>query len=214
MCLPAEHFHWRSVHGYRSFPRLRSPISENVFPPRGIYCRSQTASIFTLPPACNTCVSQVNIALILDGSGSIDTNEWALETDFAEDVVAAFADRNLFENGGTATYVQFASAVGPSGTFNSTEAFNDFIDAAGKLGGGTNIESGIARGRELLSDAPASSLSFMIVITDGNGGRPEDEADAARAEGTRVFAVGVGEKTKGILGALSHSLQIFPITSV
>lgn len=43
-------------------------------------------------------------------------------------------------------------------------------------------------------NASSSSVAFMIVVTDGNGGNPLAEADAARAEGTAVFAVGVGER--------------------
>lgn len=38
----------------------------------------------------------------------------------------------------------------------------------------------------------------MVVITDGNGGDPKPEADAARAEETIVFAVGVGEEEKTV----------------
>ncbi|CAN0599490.1 unnamed protein product, partial [Laminaria digitata] len=46
---------------------------------------------------------QVNLALVLDGSATINAlNEegWDLEKGFAVDTVAAFAARNLFDNGG------------------------------------------------------------------------------------------------------------------
>lgn len=57
------------------------------------------------------------------------------------------------------------------------------------------FQAGIAAGRALLAGNLASA-NFMVVITDGEatfGGDPTIEADAARAEGTTIFAVGVGE---------------------
>ncbi|CAN0600296.1 unnamed protein product, partial [Ectocarpus sp. 12 AP-2014] len=70
--------------------------------------------------------------------------------------------------------------------------FNAFVDGSTKyLSGGTDIIDGIAKGRELLKVSPATT-SFMIVTTDGISSSPKDEADAARAEGTIVYAVGVG----------------------
>lgn len=50
---------------------------------------------------------------------------------------------------------------------------------------------GVEEARGLLN-AQTGTAAFMIVITDGNGGDPAAEADAARADGTIVFAVGVG----------------------
>lgn len=138
---------------------------------------------------------KVNLALVLDGSTSILSAEWPQEKDFAKDAVVAFADRNLFDNGGSASYVQFSSVVQSYGTFTSLEDYEDFVDEDFQVVGGTNIAAGIQTGQELLIASP-STASFMIVITDGEynyGGDPTAYAEAARAEGTTIFAVGVGE---------------------
>lgn len=139
---------------------------------------------------------QVNVALVLDGSGSINSTNWVLEKRFAKDVVAAFAERNLFENGGTASYVQFDWSLESSGTFYSLESFNSFVDGDVQGKFGTTISIGIAEGRRLLN-ANDSSASFMIVITDGNDTSSDPsaapaEADTARADGITIFAVGIG----------------------
>lgn len=137
----------------------------------------------------------MNLALVLDGSGSIYSGDWELEKEFAKDAVAAFNKRNLFQNGGTASYVQFSSSVVSSGTFYSVQDFNDFVDADLQYGWGTSIDAGIAEGRLLLNlNESLAAGAVMIVITDGNSDltSAEIQADAARDEGTVIFAVGVG----------------------
>ncbi|CAN0492695.1 unnamed protein product, partial [Hapterophycus canaliculatus] len=43
---------------------------------------------------------QVNLAIIIDGSSSVNSTNFALSKEFAKDAVDAFADENLFVNGG------------------------------------------------------------------------------------------------------------------
>lgn len=73
--------------------------------------------------------------MVLDGSGSIASADWLLEKDFAKNTVAAFANRNLFDNGGTASYVQFSSSVESFGTFPSQSEFDAFVDGDDQAGG-------------------------------------------------------------------------------
>ena len=139
----------------------------------------------------------MNLAVVLDGSGSVKSDEFALEQGFAMDAVAAFADRNLFDNGGMASYVQYAMVLASSATFDSAQDFNDFVGADKQVKGGTTTSIGIAEGTRLLGANPASA-SFMIVTTDGKSSSTsatKKAADAARAEGIIVFAVGVGGST-------------------
>ena len=144
-------------------------------------------------------LSKVNLVLVLDGSSSVLPSDFALEQGFAMDAVAAFADRNLFDNGGMASYVQYAKHLASSASFDSPQDFNEFVGTDMQARGGTTTSIGIKEGTRLLGDNPASA-SFMIVITDGKSGvipATKSAADAARAEGTTVFAVGVG-------GSASH----------
>eukprot|EP00904_Undaria_pinnatifida_P002780 jgi/Undpi1/12502/HiC_scaffold_5.g02173.m1 len=134
-------------------------------------CPCVDASLtFTLEGETTVAANTVNLALVLDGSGSVSSSEFLSEQQFAVDTVAAFAARNLFDNGGMASYVQYSTFLIWSGT-----------------GQGTNTHIGINEGTALLTATDATA-SFMIVITDG-------QTDAARAEGIVVFAVGVGTGT-------------------
>lgn len=138
---------------------------------------------------------QVNLALVLDGSSSIDGADFVLEQQFAVDTVTAFATRSLFDNGGMASYVQYASSLVASGMFDSVEGFTDFSDADVQSGGVTMTNLGIDEGTALLGATDATA-AFMIVITDGGSTDPAATiiaADAARAAGIMLFAVGVGE---------------------
>lgn len=171
--------------------------------------------------------SQVNLAVVLDASGSINNDtgidEWGLEKEFAKNTIAAFASRNLFENGGTASYVQFSDDANFPATFTSEAGFDAYIDATIQVEGDTNIVAGIAAGRELLNTSP-SSAAFMIVVTDGDvtGGYddPSAEAQAARDDGITVFVVGVGEAlawtddfVRGLFHAARRILSIEETTS-
>ena len=136
----------------------------------------------------------MNIALVLDGSGSVGSDDFEIEQEFAKNLTAAFAESNLFANGGSASYVQFTSYVDASdtGTFYSLAGFNDFVDANEYNGGFTNIDAGINAARALLNNAPNASASFMFVLTDGAD--TVTDADDARADGITLIAVGVGKE--------------------
>lgn len=116
---------------------------------------------------------QVNVAVVIDGSGSVPGEGFIKSLDFAKSLAARFGAENLFSNGGSASFTQFSSTASAGGTFQTQEAFNNHVDGVTQMGGGTDIPAAIARGRELLANAPnTGTASFMIVITDGNGGDP------------------------------------------
>lgn len=106
------------------------------------------------------------MAVIIDGSGSVSSVEEELEKEFAKSAVASFASRNLFTNGGMASYASFATIASEGGTFGSSAEFDEFVDTALTASGDTNIEAGLIKGRELLN-ADSATASFLILITDG-----------------------------------------------
>lgn len=89
---------------------------------------------------------KVNVVVVVDGSGSILADDWILQQQFAKDTVEAFARRNIFANGGTASYVQFGDSTYDEGTFDSAETFNAHVDAVNqsyyRSGIGTLIGAG------------------------------------------------------------------------
>ena len=116
---------------------------------------------------------KVNVAVIIDASGSVSGANFLLEKEFAKDAVASFASRNLFDNGGTASFAQFSTSATEGGTFASSEEYDAFVDADPRNSGGTVISTGLAKGRELLGANPATA-SFLILITDGNSAFSDD----------------------------------------
>lgn len=135
-------------------------------PPEYVRVLSQsTVVILLLLPSSH----QVNVAVIIDSSGSVSASELLLEIDFAKKAVASFASRNLFTNGGTASYASFATSVSEGGTFSSTAEFDEFVDNDPRASGGsTNIAAGLSKGRELLNADESATASFLILITDGD----------------------------------------------
>eukprot|EP00752_Nemacystus_decipiens_P018573 g16652.t1 len=163
-----------------------------VFDPSFVSSDAGGDFTFTMEGTTTVTSNVVNLAIIVDASGTVDDLELADSIDFAKATVAAFAEQNLFENGGTASYAQFASSAQEGATFTSQLDFDNHVDTLNRISGGTRIDLGVAEGRRLLAAAPEATASFMVVITDGDGGDPADESNAARDEGIILFAVGVG----------------------
>eukprot|EP00903_Cladosiphon_okamuranus_P021746 g19994.t2 len=161
--------------------------------------------MFEMEGRTAVAANTVNVAVIIDSSASVDSDEHFLEKEFAKDAVASFSSRNLFDNGGTASFAQFAETATNGGTFDNIADFDDHVDNVSRTAGGrteANVSVGLAKGRALLN-AFSSTASFLILVTDGNaGGDPKVEADAARAEGITVYAVGVGDVPAATLEAI------------
>lgn len=79
---------------------------------------------------------------MVDGSDSIEPEDWEKEQRFAKQAVAAFARRNIFENGGSASYVQFTTFPFYMGTFYSEELFDAHVESVIQFRGGTDIVNG------------------------------------------------------------------------
>lgn len=144
---------------------------------------------------CVDVATQVNVAVVVDGSGSIVAADWETEKEFAKKIVDTFDKQGIFENGGSASYVQFSSGLISWNTATSVQDFNHFVDGDIQAIGSTYASSGIEKAQELL-DADTASAKYMVVVTDGQSmGTPGAAADKARNEsGIRIFSVGVGEK--------------------
>lgn len=88
---------------------------------------------------------------MVDGSPSVEPDEFVLAQQFAKDTVEAFGRRNIFDNGGTASYVQFSGTTYDEGTFDSPESFSAHVDTVVQTGSGTDIVEGKRPACRLLS---------------------------------------------------------------
>eukprot|EP00903_Cladosiphon_okamuranus_P005863 g5800.t1 len=161
--------------------------------------------LFEMEGRTTVAANTVNVAVVIDSSSSVNSDEHFLEKEFAKNAVASFSSRNLFDNGGMASFAQFGDAATNGGTFDNIADFDDHVDNVPRTVGGradANIARGLAKGRELLH-AYRSTASFLILVTDGIAGRnPKAAADAARAEGITVYVVGVGDVPVAALQAI------------
>eukprot|EP00752_Nemacystus_decipiens_P006426 g5789.t1 len=181
------------------------------------YPDDEPSLTFTMEGATNLKTNNVNVVLVVDGSPSVEPEEFVLAQEFAKDTVEAFGRRNIFENGGTASYVQFSGSTSYEGTFDSPESFNAHVDTVIQTGSGTDIAEGLLVGVELLK-ANASSFGFVVLVTDGeanSGGDPVETAELIRADNTTtIFAVGVGADISNgtLLGIAGEEVNVFSVT--
>lgn len=144
------------------------------------------------------------MAVIIDSSGSVSDAELDLEKDFAKSAVASFASRNLFTNGGMASYASFSTVASEGGTFASSVEFDEFVDNDPIVSrSSTNIEAGLSKGRELLNADASATASFLILITDGDwntGADPQVRPAQSRFDSIRLI-------TSAVLALQMHMKQ-------
>lgn len=149
------------------------------------------------------CKGKFDLMLVVDESGSIGSTNMATVRTALHNFVDALV---LATEGPNAGQTSFASiGVLDQELTDSTAAMHAAIDTL-VSGGLTNLSAGIALANDEFNSVRdrADAPNIMLVITDGQpntcyvGGCADpaaeaaDYADAARADGTEVYVVGVG----------------------
>lgn len=153
-----------------------------------------TLSLTGMDGACLPQRQPVDVALVMDSSGSMSGEPLA----DAKTAAKGYLDR--MDPG-----IDQVALV----SFSDSAAVNQVLAAyAGPVraaietltaGGGTNIEDGISRSQAELSGPRhvAGHQPVLILLSDGQstaGGDPRAAADAAKAAGTRIFTIGLGNE--------------------
>ncbi len=144
-----------------------------------------------------TCETSIDLVLVIDGSGSIFASDFSKVKDFSNDLVSSFA---VSDSAARIGVVQFSGEgqgrveIGLSGNASAVHAA---INNMAQIEGYTDIQEGLALGQdEIAANARPGVPRVIILLTDGQQegapGDPVAEAEAARAAGTEIFAVGVG----------------------
>ena len=192
-CYGATCAYWESV-GYSC------STLENSYGCDCAGCGCQTAHPTPEPTVACKQTSQavpIDMVFIVDGSGSVGASGFQDSKDFVNDVVAQF---NI-GSGSTDTrvgVVQYSSSgssitIATLAVGTSVSTITSAVDSMYFQNGGTYTGQAITYAQDsVLDSARATAQKLMIVLTDGQSAdTPGTTADAARAAGITVFAVGV-----------------------
>lgn len=136
----------------------------------------------------------LDLAFVVDGSGSIQQNGFDLSRQFVSEVLDRFTVSSSDTRIGI---VQFSSSAQAEVTFSGGESaafVHNALDSMNWMNGGTQTSNGILYTKDnLFINARPDAAKVMIVLTDGaSGDNSQVGANLARAEGITMMSVGVG----------------------
>lgn len=136
----------------------------------------------------------LDLMLVLDGSGSISEPDFEVMREFVRNMVASFTIGPRDANVGI---IQFSTTAELYIELSDdAAAINAAVDNMTKFGESTNIAAAIDLAQAQFVTRRAGIPRVIIVLTDGRhnqSGNPIVSADRARAQGTAVFGIAVGD---------------------
>ncbi|MCP4164841.1 MAG: VWA domain-containing protein [Chloroflexi bacterium] len=170
----------------------------------------ETTVILTITGKGNCPASErhADVMLVIDRSGSMDNDGWdSAINDYqpigdAKNSAKAFIDRlDLSPDGDQVGLVSYSSTARLDQTLTrSAGAMRSAIEAL-SADGRTSISAGIDQAQLELESGRHSLLnqSIIIVLSDGkhnepSSSSPQPSADAAKAKGTRIIVIGLGNE--------------------
>ncbi|XP_067837874.1 integrin alpha-X-like, partial [Heptranchias perlo] len=182
-------------------PTLSHPCGINMYQNGICYLfNSQLENVARFPPKTQDCFStKVDLAFLIDGSGSIVPEDFKRMKIFMVRILRRFQDRDV-----QFAVMQFSHLVRKEFNFEEFERSNRselMVSRIEQIKGDTYTPTAIkAIGEEIFvehSGLRTDSRRVMIVITDGKSNDPNTRFSEAiaRAESKRIlrFAVGVGD---------------------
>jgi len=155
-----------------------------------------TATPSLTPTTDVSCTDSIDLMFVLDGSGSISSNDFTAMKNFVNNVLSAFT---ISSSGAKAGVIQFSSQG--QGKVEQTLAGDALaikaaVSAMTEIGGSTDIQEGLdLANTELTKNGRANIPKVIIFLTDGvhnQPGNPSYAAQVAKNAGSTIFAVGVG----------------------
>ncbi|XP_031556840.1 uncharacterized protein LOC116293538 isoform X2 [Actinia tenebrosa] len=153
---------------------------------------------------CPHCPNTIDLAFLLDASGTIDDSQWKLTKDFVRGVSSAF---HVADNGTRTAIITFSTLPHLEKTFqemNEKDIMDAYLDSVTQPRGETRTDRALKLAREhILSDDSGSRLTVpkaVVMITDGGTRAKSKMAIQRRAhelkdlDGATVVVLGVGEK--------------------
>lgn len=156
---------------------------------------------------CPTLERHADVMLVIDRSGSMS----GAPLQDAKDAAKVFVDRlDLSPGADQVGLVSYASSALLNHQLSRTAGTVRMAIDALSAGGNTNITDGINKAQAELESARhvPDNRPVIILMTDGRhnvGPGPGPAADAAKAKGTRIFTIGLGDVDEAELKSLASS---------
>ena len=143
-----------------------------------------------------TCASAIDVMLVLDSSHSIDADEFALIQQFAQDLMVELKASSPDAHIGIVQFSGQGQGRLESGLIGNTDTLSATIAGLSHIRGRTDMQEGLFLAQEeLRANGRDDVPRFVFLLTDGyhnEKGDPVSEALTARAEGSEIFVLGVG----------------------
>ncbi|XP_067667789.1 uncharacterized protein [Haliotis asinina] len=156
------------------------------------------------------CRTQLDLAFILDGSGSVSTRDFRRMLDFIVDIVS---ELDISEDGVKVSTVEYASYVGGDilfKNFTTKDSLLNSISNIKKSGGGTNTAAAILHTVNVLFSSAAgarpNAKRVAILLTDGRSNSKSatiSAAQKAKDDGITMISVGIGSIDQSELKAVA-----------
>merc|ERR1719419_1281879 len=172
----------------------KAPSSSPTSSPTSGPTTSPTYEPSTSPTVECVVSKPLDLAFVVDGSGSIQQNGFDLSREFVSEVLDRFTVSSSDTRIGI---VQFSSSAQTEVTFSEGESaafVHNALDSMNWMNSGTQTSNGIQHTKDnLFINARPDATKVMIVLTDGaSGDNSQVGANLARAEGITMMSVGVG----------------------
>ena len=141
----------------------------------------------------------MDIAFIIDSSGSIGRSDYLKQKNFVKEVVKSFDLAPDYSQAAIVLFSTSASVQARFGQYVTTEEFAKAVDALPYERGLTRIDRGLDLAATVIfPEARAGVPKLALLITDGSQTQPADTkglreaSDPLRKAGVHVLAVGIG----------------------
>ena len=152
--------------------------------------------LFLEPPACQT---PVDLAFIVDSSGSIGSKNYLKEKHFIKQLARSFGVAPGQSRAALVLYSNSASVKAGFDQYPTLEEFHKSVDDLPYEEGSTRIDLALEKAnQEVFPQARKGVPKIAILITDGKQTKTadskglEEASEPLRKAGVRVLAVGVG----------------------
>lgn len=160
------------------------------------------------PPQQSVHGCSLDLMLVLDGSGSIQSTDFQTMKAFVRQLAASF---DIGPTGANIGIIQFADTAELYLPLSEdSDSVFAAIDGMTQFGNRTNIAAGIQLAQSQFVTRRSGIPRVILVLTDGlhnMDGNPIAEADLARIDGTFIFGIAVGGVDISELVSISNGPQ-------